>query len=78
MLVRLRIDVPVGHQQVLPAVVVVVDERVAPTEKGNRNLGDAQLVADVGQVAVALVAVERLVVVGEGGVEDVGQLPLFW
>ena len=30
------IDVAVGHQQILPAVVVVVEKRVAPTEEGNR------------------------------------------
>ena len=32
---------------------------------------DAHLVADVGKVGVAFVAIERLVIVGEGGVEDV-------
>ena len=33
--VRLRIHVAIIHQQVFPAIVVVIEERVAPTEEGN-------------------------------------------
>ena len=65
------VDVAVGDDDVLPAVVVVVEEGVAPAEEGDGWLSDAHLVADVGEVGVAVVAVERVVVVGEGGVVEV-------
>ena len=69
--VDLGVDVAVGGEEVEPAVVVVVEEGGAPAEEGNGGFGDAELVADVGEVAVAVVVVEDLVVVGEGGVVEV-------
>ena len=68
-LVHLRVDVAVDHEQVEPAVVVVVEEAVAPADKGDGGLRDAGLVADVGETVVAVVVVEHLVVVAEVGDE---------
>ena len=67
------IDVAVHDEQVEPAIVVVVEEGGAPAEEGHGGFSDAGLVADVSEVGVAVVAVERLVVVGEGGVEEVDE-----
>ncbi len=67
------VDVAVCDDDVLPAVVVEVEEGVAPAEKGDGRFGDSHLVADVGEVCVAVVAVERVVVVGEGGVVEVDE-----
>ena len=61
--VRLRVYVPVRHQQVFPAVVVVVQKRVAPAQEGNCDLAQPHVIADVGKIRVALVVVERLVIV---------------
>ncbi len=61
--VGLRVDVPVRHEQIFPPVVVVVQEGVAPTEKGNRNLAKPHVVADVGEIGIAFIVIERLVVV---------------
>ena len=65
------VDVAVDEEEVEPAVVVVVEEGVAPAEEGDGGFGGFGLVGDVGEVAVAVVAVDGFVVVGEGGVEEV-------
>src|SRR5260370_13872347 len=65
------VGVAVGDDDVLPAVVVVVEEGGAPGEEGDGWFGDAHLIADVGEVGAAVVAVEGVVVVGEGGVVEV-------
>ena len=67
MLVHLGIDVAVDLKQIEPAIVVVVEEAVAPAHKGNRSLRDARLVAHVGKAGVAVVVEEHLVVVAEVG-----------
>ena len=59
--VRLRIHVPIRHQQIFPAIVVVVDKRIAPARKGTRPSLNPISLADVRQVRIAFVAIERLV-----------------
>lgn len=61
----------IDFEEVLPSVVVVVEEGGAPAEEGDGHFSDVGVVAYVGKVGVAIVAVEGLVVVGECGVEDV-------
>ena len=73
--VGVAVDVPVDLEKILPAVVVVVDEGGSPAEEGDGDVGDVGVGADVGEVGIAVVAVEDLVVVGESGVEDV-ELPV--
>ena len=65
------IDVAVDHEDVFPAVVVVVHESRSPAEKGNGVLCEARVVADVGEIGVAIVVIEDVVVVGEVGYEEV-------
>ena len=60
----------IGDEQILPAVVIVVKKAGAPAEERDRGLGDARLVADIGEVGVAVVAIERLVVVGKDRVVE--------
>ena len=55
----LRVDVAVDEDEVLPAGVVEIDEGVAPADVGDAGLGDAGLMRDVGEVEVAVVAIER-------------------
>ena len=64
-LVYLGIYVPVRFEQVEPSVVVVVEEPVAPTHKGNRRLRHPGLVAHIGKACIAVVVVQHLVVVAE-------------
>ena len=67
------VDVAVDDEEVEPAIVVVVEEGGTPAEERDGGFGDAGLVADVGEVGVAVVAVEGFVVVGEGGVEEIDE-----
>ncbi len=69
--VGVAVDVAVDLKKVLPAIIVVVDEGCAPAEEGDSEFSDLCVVADVGKVGIAIVTVERLVVVGKGGVVDV-------
>src|SRR2546423_9410492 len=55
----------VGDDDVLPSVAVEIQEGRAPTEEGNRRLAESRLESDVGEVALAVVVVERVRVVGE-------------
>ena len=73
--VGLGVDVAVDEEEVEPAVVVVVEEGGVPprSEERDGGFGGFGLVADVGKVALAVVAVDGLVVVGEGGVVDVDE-----
>ena len=58
------------EHQVLPAVVVIIEKLCAPTQERIGRLGDPHLRRDINKVGIAVVAVERLVVVGEGrGIE---------
>ena len=63
--VRERVDVAVGDDQVQPAVVVVVDERVPPAQEGDARARHSRGKAHVGEEAAAVVVVEDVVVVGE-------------
>jgi len=72
-LVDLGIDVAVDHHEVFPAVVVEVEEAHAPADEGNRYLRDAGLIADFGKACIAVISIERLVVVGEIGDKQVDE-----
>src|SRR6185437_449718 len=52
--IDLGIDMAVCDDEVFPAVVVKVEESVAPAEEGDGGLGDAHLIADVGEVGIAV------------------------
>ena len=66
-LIHLRIDVAVHFKQIEPAVIVVVEEPIAPADKGNRGLRNARLVTHVGEARVAVVVEQDFVVVAEVG-----------
>src|SRR5205085_7227958 len=59
------VDVTVGDDNILPPVAVEVHEGRAPAEKRNRRLAESRLESYVGEVAFAIVVVERVRVVGE-------------
>ena len=71
MLVHLGIDMAVDDQQILPAIIVVVEEAIAEADKGNGRLGDAGLVAHVGKIPVTVVLEQNVIVVGKVGVDDI-------
>ena len=66
MLVRLRINVTVDDQQVLPAIVVVIEKAIAESDKGDGRLGNSSLVTDVCEEPGAIVLKKDRVIVGEG------------
>ncbi len=70
-LIRLRIDVAIGDQDVLPAIVVVIEKGVAESEERNGSLAETDVVAEIGEVGVAVVVVERVVGIAEGGVVNI-------
>src|SRR5580698_132201 len=61
--VDLRVDVPIGDDKILPSIVVEVQKCGAPSEERNCGFRDPHLVTDIGEVAVSVVAIERVVVV---------------
>ena len=64
---------PVHLEQVEPAVVVVVEEPVAPAHKRNCRLRHAGLVAHIGKARIAVVVIQHLVVVAEVRHEEIDQ-----
>ena len=54
-LIDLRIDVAVHDEQILPAVIVVIEEAIAKFDKGDRRLGDSRLVTDICEGSSAIV-----------------------
>src|SRR5580658_3640019 len=73
MLIDLRVNVAVDHEQVEPTVVVVVEEPVAPSDKRNGRLRNTGLVTHIGKVGIAIVMEQHLVVVAEIGDEKIEQ-----
>ena len=72
-LVHLRIDVAVDHEQVEPAVIVVIQKTVAPADKRYGGLRYAGLVADIGEAGIAVVMEQHFVVIAEVGHKKVHQ-----
>ena len=62
----------IGDEEILPAVVVVVEKKGSPTHKGAAAAGQTGSAANIAEEAVALVAVEGVVVLGEIGDENIG------
>ena len=56
---------PVGEKKVEQPIVVVIQKPRTPAEERNRRVGDSRRVAHIGKTGVAIVAVERVVVVGK-------------
>ena len=67
--VQLRIDMPVDRDEIQPGVVVVVKERVAPSDVGQADGGGARSKRHIGEV-VPVVAVQRVVLLREIGDEQ--------
>lgn len=61
----------VDLKQILPAMVVIIDESVSPSDEGDCHLGDSTLIAYVSKVRIPIVVVEHLVVVGECRVKNI-------
>src|SRR4051812_35887079 len=70
MLVGFGIDVAVDDEEVLPAVVVEIEEAIAEADERHGGLHEAGFVTDVGKVASPVVLEEHVVVVTEVGVYD--------
>ena len=66
-LVHLRVHVSVGHKQVFPTVVVVIEEGGPPSQQAPAGESDSCCVTDVAEDTAPEVAVQRVVVVGEVG-----------
>src|SRR5579863_3292028 len=63
-----RVNMAVGDKKILPAVVVVIDEAGAPSQKRNGYFGNAELIADIRETSISFVLVQRVVVVRENRV----------
>src|SRR6201994_1034535 len=70
-IVYLFVDVTAGDENVLPAVVVVVDEAIAPAKKWDRIFGDSSFIARIDEVQVAIVSVQHFVVVRKVSVQNI-------
>src|ERR1700674_3701875 len=66
-----RIDVAIGDENIEETVIVEVEEAGSPCEKWNRGVAEAGAEGNVGEISAAVVAVKGLVIVGEGGDEEV-------
>src|SRR5690348_139133 len=66
MLIDLRIDIPVNDKQILPAIVIVIEEAITEFHKRNRRLGDSGLVTHVRERSSTVVPEQYGVIVGEG------------
>ena len=56
---------PIGHEQVEPSVVVIVQKSCAPSQKWDRHIGDAGCKTYIREAGVTIIAVECVVIVGE-------------
>src|ERR1700756_4478941 len=70
-IVYLFVDVTAGDENVLPAVVVVVDEAIAPAKKWDCIFGDSSFIARIDEVQVAIVSVQHFVVVRKVSVQNI-------
>src|SRR5258708_3815558 len=68
--VHLRIDVAIDHEKIRPAVVLPVDEAIAPADVRAGARRDSRWVRVVAEVHVAIVAIEDGVLVAEMGDSD--------
>ena len=66
-LIDFWVDVTVDFEQVEPAVVVEIEEAVAPPDEGDGGLGYSGLVAHISKAGVAVVVIEDFVIVTEVG-----------
>ena len=71
MLVHIRIGMAVHDQQVLPTVVVIVQESSAKAYKGNGGFRDTSRIADVGKVARSVVVEDHVIIVSERRVDKI-------
>src|SRR5258708_2965445 len=76
-LVHLRVSMAVHHEEIEPAIVVVIEKTVAPTDEWNRGSCNTCPVAHVREAAVPLIAVEHLVVVTEVGDQKIHAAVVF-
>src|ERR1700680_3346072 len=70
-LVRDRIDVAVGNENIKEAVIVEVEEAGAPAEEWNRGIPETGFEGNVGERGIAIVTIESFVIVGEGSDEEI-------
>jgi len=66
-LVYLRINMAVHHEEIKPAIVVVIEKTVPPTDEWNRGSYDTCLVAHDREAVIAVIVIEHLVVVTKVG-----------
>src|SRR5215467_3585207 len=61
------INVAIGEKQIEPAVIVIIEEAGAPTQKWNGRVCDTRGIAHISKTGLAVVAIECVVVVGKVG-----------
>src|SRR5262245_39855118 len=66
-LIDLRIDVPVGDEDILPAIVVEVGEPHAETEERNAHRAETRRPGQIGELALTVVVIEVIGVVRKVG-----------
>src|SRR5579863_8092453 len=63
----------VRDEKILPTVVVVIQETGTPAKEGDRDLSDAHAIAHIREITAAVIAIERVVIVGKDGIVEVEQ-----
>src|ERR1700751_109304 len=69
---ELVLNVTIGHQDVRPAVVVVVEKETAESKRNQRSVTDFRAGSFIDEQAVALIVIEREHLVGKIGDDDTG------
>ena len=64
--------VPLRHKEILPAIVVIVEQVRAPTGEGKSRAPDARLVGHISEGPVAVIAKQHVPFVREIGDDDIG------
>src|SRR5262249_18334894 len=70
-MLQLRIDMPVGHEQIDPSVVVVIKEPSSPADIRHAYRGDIRFIRNIREGIVAVVVIERVVIVHEVSFKNV-------
>src|SRR5579862_6716790 len=75
MVINAWIDVAVGDEQILPAVVVEINEAVAEPNKGNGCGTDSHVVTRIGQESRTVICEEQIVIIRKCSIHD-SQVPI--
>src|SRR5579864_2468271 len=71
--VYLRVHMAIGNENIRPAIVIKIDKASSPGYIRKAGLSDLRRAACVFKAGRTKVAVEGLVLIGEGGVDNIEQ-----